>query len=236
MKFIPTIGGELSGSAGGIVASRNKGGAYLRRRAVPTNPNTIRQATARNRFASASQRWSQLTQANRDAWIAWATNNPTQDRIGQTITLSGQQAYVRAIALVQALTDTSIDEYDNAPLLQGLLSAPVPDPTINVLTQDLGNITFGVLLNNPVDEGGTYGLFVSPPISPSIRFYKGPYQFMDSTTVALNAVNVGFSFAQTLLPVPLAAGQARAVRIRGVSDSGRPSPDVQAIVGVNIVE
>ena len=35
-----TIVGPLSGSFGGLTASHNRGGQYLRQRSTPTNPNS----------------------------------------------------------------------------------------------------------------------------------------------------------------------------------------------------
>lgn len=88
--------GEMSGSIGGCTWSRNKGGQYLRQRTVPTNPNSIAQQAVRTAFAQASSDWSAtLTNSQRTMWNNWAASNPVVDTLGQSIQLSGQQAYVR---------------------------------------------------------------------------------------------------------------------------------------------
>jgi len=47
---------NLSGSAGGTTASRNRGGGYFRNKAVPTNPDTVFQQAARAILAAFSQK------------------------------------------------------------------------------------------------------------------------------------------------------------------------------------
>jgi len=47
-----------SGKIGGHVASKNRGGAYLRTKVTPTNPNSPAQAGARALLASLSTGWS----------------------------------------------------------------------------------------------------------------------------------------------------------------------------------
>ena len=50
MLFKPTIVASLSGSLGGITASHNRFGAYLRERVIPVNPGTQPQVIVRNAF------------------------------------------------------------------------------------------------------------------------------------------------------------------------------------------
>lgn len=86
--------GEMSGSVAGCTWSRNKGGSYVRSRATPTNPTTIKQTAARSLLGSLSSSWGSLTAAQRTAWNDWASLNPVVNSLGISILLSGQQAYV----------------------------------------------------------------------------------------------------------------------------------------------
>ena len=95
MIFTPGIAvGQMSGSVGGITASHNKGGPYFRNRAIPTNPNTAEQLAQRNRLATLSRDWQDLTQAQRDAWTEWARQNPITNALGNSILKSGHQSFV----------------------------------------------------------------------------------------------------------------------------------------------
>ncbi|KKL73251.1 hypothetical protein LCGC14_2076760, partial [marine sediment metagenome] len=58
----PTVA-AISGSIGGTVYSRNRGGAYIRNRAIPVDPNTSFQINVRAILAAQSQNWADLTDA-----------------------------------------------------------------------------------------------------------------------------------------------------------------------------
>lgn len=86
---------DLSGSVGNTTWAHNKGGFYLRRRAVPTNPTSANQQLARAGVSSLSRRWSALGDNTRSLWTDYADLNPTTDSLGQARQLSGEQAYVQ---------------------------------------------------------------------------------------------------------------------------------------------
>jgi hypothetical protein len=87
---------HASGSIGGLTFIRSKSGMGMRRRSKPTISRSPAQLLARNAFKAASSVWSQgLTQAQRDAWTAFAKANPFQNALGATTFLTGQQMFVR---------------------------------------------------------------------------------------------------------------------------------------------
>lgn len=105
------VGGQASGSVGGVTASHNRFGTYLRNRSVPVNPNSSRQQVARNRFTTAAGRWSSiLTQAQRDAWILYADNVDWINRIGQTVNLTGLNMYLRSVTAELAAALPIVDD------------------------------------------------------------------------------------------------------------------------------
>lgn len=90
----PTVA-AISGSIGGTVYSRNRGGAYIRNRAIPVDPNTTFQQEARAILAARSQEWADLTAAQRASWESWALQNLVTNALGNQIRLSGHQAYIQ---------------------------------------------------------------------------------------------------------------------------------------------
>lgn len=90
----PTVA-AISGSIGGTVFSRNRGGAYIRNRAIPVDPNTQSQQNVRSILATQSQNYADLTVAQRAAWENWASQNPVVNALGNSIQLSGHQAFVQ---------------------------------------------------------------------------------------------------------------------------------------------
>lgn len=82
-----------SGSLRGDTHSRNTFGQYVRTRAIPVNPNTSAQGVVRARLALNSSAWRGLTDAQRAGWNDLALSMTRTDSLGQTIHLTGLQAY-----------------------------------------------------------------------------------------------------------------------------------------------
>lgn len=80
---------NISGKLNGTVFSKNKGGHYMRSKSKPSNPKTAFQNAVRARFGAIAQLWGSLTEAQRDAWRAIASEFPYTNRLGDTKTLSG---------------------------------------------------------------------------------------------------------------------------------------------------
>ncbi|MFQ5445942.1 MAG: hypothetical protein ACE5FF_03325 [Saprospiraceae bacterium] len=85
----------LSGKINGSVAARNRGGAYLRTKVTPSNPQTAAQSTARNLMTQYAQAWRGLTVAQRAAWNGAVDGFQTTDVFGDLRTPSGENLYIR---------------------------------------------------------------------------------------------------------------------------------------------
>lgn len=109
---------QMSGSVGGVTASRNRGGQYFRLRAIPTNPSSTAQQSVRAILASQSQSWADLTDAQRASWELWASQNPVVNALGNQITLSGHMSFVRLNSRLDLTNDTVLTAPPiiNAPL------------------------------------------------------------------------------------------------------------------------
>jgi len=86
--------GQLSGKVSGVVFARNRGGDYVRGAISPVNPQTAYQVAVRNALSLASSGWDVLTANQRSSWSAWAAENPVRNRLGESIRLQGNAAYV----------------------------------------------------------------------------------------------------------------------------------------------
>ena len=112
-KFQPILG-NISGSVGANTWAHNRGGPFIRRRSVPTNPNTPRQQIARASLSTLAKRWSNLVPDDREGWAAWAALHPRTDSLGNTINITGSQAF---LGLNQRLLTNNMDPVDQAPVL-----------------------------------------------------------------------------------------------------------------------
>jgi hypothetical protein len=86
-SVLSVLVGELSGSAGGVTASRWKGRSYFRQRVTPANPNTDDQKAQRRRMARVVNWWQDLV-----AWKHGVTD--TVDKMAEATTISGFNTFV----------------------------------------------------------------------------------------------------------------------------------------------
>lgn len=84
-----------SGSFGGVTASRNKGGAYFRRKGNPTNPRSTGQQSQRAQLANLTAAWKGLSAVEQQAWKSAAEGGQfgKTDALGKKRNLSAAQLY-----------------------------------------------------------------------------------------------------------------------------------------------
>jgi len=113
MALFKPILGELSGKIAGNVFAHNRGGSYVRAWKVPTNPNTELQQSARAAMAALVVAWGEtLTDQQRTDWDTYGANVAWENRLGETIYLTGQNHYIRSnVPRLQA----SLNARNNAP-------------------------------------------------------------------------------------------------------------------------
>lgn len=180
MKFIPSIAGEYRGAFGGLVASRNKGGQYIRRRAVPTNPATDPQEVVRAAMSQLVQRWNNdLDEGERDGWRNYAVQTGWSDKLGQSIELQGVNEFVRSnVPRIQSgqwatghSAITAIAPVDDAPTVFNRGQTPVIEQPAT-LTDGVFAVT---LTGLDITGADRIFLYVSRPLNPSRIYWKGPY-------------------------------------------------------------
>lgn len=96
IKLGPTVT-DIRGSIAGTTFSRNRYGNYIRARTTPVNPNSERQQAVRNIMAYVVQAWySVLTAGQRAAWSVYADACNFTNKLGESITLTGYNIFVRS--------------------------------------------------------------------------------------------------------------------------------------------
>jgi hypothetical protein len=176
MKFLPGIGfSQLSGSMGGVTASRNRYGPYVRIRSNPVNPNSPRQITFRTIVADLAARWNAaLTAMQRTAWNEYAANVPIIDGLGRTIYLTGFNHFIRSnsIRLQAGLTYV-----DDAPAIFDL---PSPDESFAIVATE-SDQKISVAFDNTEDYadevGGALVVYTGAPQTASRNFFDGPWRY-----------------------------------------------------------
>lgn len=109
-KILPgPMASAISGSIRGTVFSRNRGGAYIRGRTIPSTVTSPAALNIKGILAARSQAWAGLSSAERNAWTEYARQTPITDTLGQTITRSGHQAYVALNSRLELIGQPTID-------------------------------------------------------------------------------------------------------------------------------
>lgn len=217
MLFKSGLVTQVSGSFGGMTGSHNRGGLYLRARAIPVNPNTIPQQLLRGIFGSLVLRWNNLlTTVQRDAWNVYASLVPLLGPLGDPVITSGQNQYIRSnTGRVQgglAIIDAAPTQFDTGTLSSvSNNSTLAPSEATQIFSivftdTDAWNVAGGALLS-----------YASRPQNPSINFFKGPYRFV---TASLGSVPQVSPIALTW-PFPFVAGQSLFLRVRATLADGR---------------
>ena len=179
MLFKSTIITQGSGSIGGLVFSHNAGGAYVRARTTPTNPNTPQQIAVRNAVAFLSNFWNNgLTQPQRRVWDLYGEKVSVTNRIGEQVFISGMAQYVRSNVV---RLQSNVARVDDGPGVFNIGQfSDVRIQNFSEATQ-LGEIAFenGPLTDPWANEvGGFMWIFISRPANPTINYFRGPYRLV----------------------------------------------------------
>lgn len=113
--------GAAAGSVGGLTFSTGPFGPMMSAKSRGVNHESAAQLGIRAGFAAMSKRWATvLTPAQQATWIALAAAHQIHDSLGQLITLTGVQMYIRLNGGLKAIGQPTID---TAP---GALTAGTP--------------------------------------------------------------------------------------------------------------
>ena len=222
MKYTPgLLAGELSGSAGNIVASHNRGGPYFRTRTIPTKSTTDAAQAAKTRLGALSAYWQSLPAASRLSWKVWADSHPFTDVLASSRFLTGHQAFVSLNTRLSCANAATIAEPPVVP-------APISLLTLSLI-YDVGpggiTATFTETPFTGTDVLWLYGCVLSSPAVTYVKNYarlfhvsataqSSPYAFSTAFEARFGIPEVGntvhlaahvFDTATGLLSPPLRA-------------------------------
>jgi hypothetical protein len=166
---------QMSGSIAGTTFARNSSGNYARARTKPVNPSSSLQVKRRTVMAYLSEYWHEvLTSTQRTAWATYANAVTMNNRLGESIKLSGFNHFIRTNAIQ---LEASSPIYPNGPTV---LSLPSKDPTFaitaSVATQKL-TLTLDTGLWWWNHAGGNVVVNMGRPQIVTRNFFRGPWQY-----------------------------------------------------------
>lgn len=197
---------EMRNKLEGSVFSRNRGGAYIRNKVTPLNPQTSFQTGVRNFFGAISQGWRSLTASQRLAWNQAVSNFIGTDIFGDAKELSGSQLHQKLNLNLKNISEAVI----TAPPVPGDINSF----TSMTVTADTTAGTMNVAFAPAIDAGDKVLLYATAPLSPGISFVKNRFRII---TVLDNADVTPFDAAADYIvkfgALP-AVGQKIAVKTR----------------------
>lgn len=199
MKFTSPVYSAVSGSIAGITYAHNRGGMYARARALPTNPNTDPQVSARDAMRNGVIAWGASTPTVRASWEDYAANVPMLDKLGESRPLTGQQQFLRTYL---SRSGAGLTMVATAPVIFNLGAFTPFTGTGASATDDL-EIEYGDTDPWANGVGGYATISLGLQQGPGVNFYKSPFAI---SAIVLGAALPPSGTETIVYGTPLGAG------------------------------
>jgi hypothetical protein len=201
-----------SGKIGGHVASKNRGGAYLRTKVTPTNPNSPAQAGARALLGTLSADWSAITESQRDSWNSGVKDFGSTDIFGDIKNPSGINLFVKLNANLMASGQSQVA---SCPAKQEIQFSAISSVVFDVSTPASSVITFaGAEYDDAILQ-----IRATPVVSAGTSFVKNLFRDIAYITGADGEATFGTEYV-TKFGGPT-AGQIFFISVAVVTSSGQ---------------
>lgn len=200
---------DIRGKINGSVFARNRGGAYVRTKVTPLNPQTTAQVAARSLLTGLAQNFRSLSQDQITAWNNAVTQWQTTDVFGDLVSPTGLALYVRLNANIQNGGGSPISTPPSPVGADALTSL--------TLTADVSSSEFDVAFA-PATVPANHALYVESTsmLSPGINNANSRFRFIGVAAAAATSPFDGFT-AQTAKFGSLVAGQKVYVRCKFIN-------------------
>ena len=213
---------DASGKLGGQVFSKNRGGAYIRTKVTPLNPQTTAQMNIRGIFASISSAWSGLSEANRQSFNNLVSSYARTDIFGDLRNPSGKNLFQR---LNQNLVISG-----QAQITECVQPSEVPFANVaSAVVNTVGEV-FDIDYTGDL-AGSKIVVWATPQMSQGTKFVKNQLRQLEVFAGAnVGVVDIWASYvAKFGTPV---AGANIYIGVRVINANGQASPleTVKAVV------
>lgn len=209
-----------SGKIGGHVASKNRGGAYLRTKVTPTNPQTASQSAVRNTLGSLATGWSELTEAQRLSFNDAVKDFATTDIFGDIKNPSGINLYVKL--------NTNLTNSIQALITSAPAKVEVPAIAIDSVTFDVSDAAnTGVVLTNTDADSIKVIVSATPKVTQGTSYVKNLFRVISAQ--AIDGTDVPFGTAYINKFGNLAVGDKFFVKVEIVMSNGQKGTAVTSV-------
>ena len=163
------------GKLGGQVASKNRGGAYVRTKVTPVNPQSLAQSGVRSNFSAVSALWRGLTDANRASWNEAVNNWQRTDIFGDLKTPSGFNLFMRLCTPLQnAFGYVITAQYAPTPVEMPALSEVSAEYDV-----DTSTLALATDVANDLDlDQYVYNIYATAPQSSGKSYVKNAFRLI----------------------------------------------------------
>jgi len=197
---------EIAGKVGGSIFSRNRGGAYVKNRVIPSNPKTPAQNAVRSAFGSIAQSWRSLTKGQRAAWNSATANYQIVDSLGDIRTLSGAQ-------LFQQL-NLNLNAVDVRTLLSPAQPQGAPNNEFDIASMTSEDFS---IETTKIADGSLIEVFATPSLSPGVSNVSNQLRKIGVFTVQDVVPTLSIGEAYTAKFGDLVDGSTVGVSLRSVN-------------------
>ena len=205
---------DIRGKLNGTIFSKNRGGAYVRTKVTPTNPQTVAQMFVRGVFAAISSAWSALSQLQRNSFNGFVAAYATTDIFGDLKNPSGKSLYQR---LNQNLVISGQPQVTTC-------NSPIEVPFAGLVSV-IGSLAAADLVASL--SGNTAGskimFFATPPLSQGTTFVKNKLRLLTVLNGG-NGLSGNIGADYTAKFGPLAIGANIYIGVKVVNANGQASP------------
>lgn len=172
IKYGPVVA-DARGSVGGTVFSRNSAGAYMKQRTTPTYPGYPKQIARAALLSTLIDDWKQtLTTTERDRWNYVAKMVRFPNKLGELITPSGINLFIRSNFMLDLTGQAHVTAPDPTPIIAA--------PTLTLTWTTLVGIECTAIGNWDTAHATKVCAqwFLDAPLSKN--YYKGPWSNLSS--------------------------------------------------------
>lgn len=167
IKYGPVIS-DARGSVGGTVFSRNRYSAYMKQRTTPVYPAYPKQIAQAALLSTVINDWKTgLTTPERELWNGLAAITSLPNKLGEQMTPSGLNLFVKANML--------LDATGQAHVTTPPVAAIAPAPQLTLAWTTLVGIECTAIGNWDNTAADRLLAQKSPNLPLSVNYYKGPY-------------------------------------------------------------
>jgi len=167
----------ISGSIGGVVNARNRGGQYIRNRTKPTVPSSDKRAAANALLTQQVASWrSAAMDATRADWNEQAKLTTLINALGEPFHPSGMNLFLRANVSLLNTGQTEVTAPPNPALASSF--APTIEHVVDsgIEVSDIGGFDDSAT--------GQIQIRMSAPQALSVYYFKGPWESLTSGAIA----------------------------------------------------